>query len=131
MPADYISQTDKVSHKVDGGKSYDSYFEFKFDEDGKVEIKEFTDGESKALNSYSGTMIPLGCNDEGTIYYFELTNDKSEEIYLGSFMIRNVMTMDEYGGIEFDQVEIKVNTGVDLLGTEGKWLKVTSTYSVG
>ena len=128
----YVSETDKVTHKVDGGESYDSHFEIMFDEEGKVKINEFRDGESTAVAEYFGAMIPLGCNDEGTIYYFDLKNEKNGEIYIGSFLIRNVMTItDESKEMEFDQVEMKVNTGVDILGTEGEWLKVTSTYSVG
>ena len=128
---EYIYQTDKVTHQTDGGEAYNSYFELEFDENGKVDIREFLEGKSEAVKRYVGTMMPLGCNEEGTIYYFDMANKNGEEIYIGSFLIRNVMTMDEYGGIEFDQVEIKVNTGVDIFDTKGEWLKVLSTNSVG
>ena len=126
----YIYKTNTVTHK-DGDKSYENYFELEFHNNGKVDIYEFVDGKTESLANYSGTMIPLGGNDEGTIYYFELENNKGKEIYLGSFLIRNVMTMDDYGGIDFDKVEIKVNTGVDILKTHGEWLKIISTNTVG
>ena len=131
LPCGYIAQTDKIINKSDDEKTYNSYFELILDENGKIDINEFLDGESKSVVGYSGNISLLGCNNEGTIYYFDIVNEKSKEIYIGSFLIRNVKTMDEYGGIEFDQVEIKVNTGVDIFNTHDKWLKVVSTNAVG
>ena len=125
LSKDYVSETDS-------GESHDSYFEIAFDEEGKVKINEFKDGESKSVAGYYGAMMPLGCNDEGTIYYFDVREEKSGEIYIGSFLIRSVITItDDSNEMEFGQVEMKVNTGVDILKTKDKWIKVNTTMTVG
>ena len=127
--SDYASDT--VTHYVEDGEAYNSYYKFKFDEYGKIEIYEFLEGETEAWMSYSGKMMPLGCSDEGMIYYFELEDQNKKEIYLGSFLIRTVKSMDESGHLDSGQVEIKVNTGVDLFHMQDEWLKVGKTGSAG
>ena len=41
---EYIYQADKVTHQTDGREADNSYFELEFDENGKVDIREFLEG---------------------------------------------------------------------------------------